>query len=201
MKLRSWILFPVLGAALLRAQDEPLPSRASGDSLDFEPKLMLDGPRAASIASSPTPSPEDRVRRCQAALLNAEQRAADAEQLFKEGILAKVETEARFLGIIQARKQLADATLAVAAAQADAAKRSFDAHECSQAELDAANAGLKAAQADAAADTAEWDKAEFNAATLDLRRKRKLYSEGVGSQREVQMAEDRVALLSGTALK
>lgn len=199
MKLRSCLLLPLLGAALLRAQDEPLPRRSPGDSFDFEPKLMLDGPHAAAVATSPTPSPEDRVRQCQAALLEAEQRAADSEQLYKEGILAKVEIEGRFLRITQARKELSDAALAVAAAHADAVKRSFDAHESSQAELDAALAALKTAQAAAASDTAEWDKAELDAATLDLRRKRKLYSEGVGSQREVQMAEDRVALLTGTA--
>jgi len=201
MNLRSCLLLPLLGAALLRAQDEPLPRRAPDEPLDFEPKLMLDGPHAAIVATSPTPSPGNHVRQCQAALLEAEQRAADAEQLYKEGILAKVEIEARFLRIIQARKELADAALAVAAAHADAVKRSFDAHESSQSDLNAAIAALKTAQADADADTAEWDKAELNAATLDLERKRKLYSEGVGSQRELQMAEDRVALLTGTGAK
>jgi hypothetical protein len=200
MKLRSWILLPVLGAALLRGQDAPLPQRGPDDSLDFEPKLMLDGPKAG-VAASPTPSPADRVRKCQAALLEAEQRAADSEQLFKEGILAKVEVEARFLRIIQARKELAEANLAVAAAHADAVKSSFDAHESSQADLDAANAALKTARQDAATYSADWDRAELAAATVDLQRKRKLYSEGVGSEREVQMAEDRVALLSGTASK
>jgi hypothetical protein len=200
MKLRSCILLPLLGATLLRAQDD-LPRRAPGDSLDFEPKLMLDGPRASIVAASPTPSPEDRVRQCQATLLDAEQRAADGEQLFKEGILAKVEIEGRFLRIIQARKQLADATLAAAAAHADAVKRSVDARESSQADLAAANAALKDAQGAAAAASAEWDRAEFAAARLDLERKRKLYSEGVGSRRDLQMAEDRVALLSGTGVK
>jgi hypothetical protein len=190
-----------MGAALLRAQDEPLPRRVPDGAFDFEPKLMLDGPHAATVAASPTPSPEERLRKCQAALLEAEQRAADSEQLYKEGILAKVEFEARYLRIIQARKELADAVLADAAAHADAVKRSFDAHESSESDLNAAIAALKSAQTDATAETAQWDKAELNAALLDLQRKRKLYSEGVGSQRELQMAEDRVSLLSGTVAK
>jgi multidrug resistance efflux pump len=162
---------------------------------------MLDGPRAAPVSSSPTPSPEDRVQQCQAALLEAEGRAADSEQLFKEGILAKVEIEARILRIIQARKELADATLFVAQAHADAARKSFEAHESSQPDLAAATAALKTAQQAAAAASTEWDQAQYAAAALDLQRKRKLYSEGVGSEREVQMAEDRVALLSGTGGK
>jgi hypothetical protein len=199
MKPRSWILLPLLATASLRAQDD-LPRHAASDSLDFEPKLMLDGPRAASIAS-PTPSPEDRVQHYETVLLQAEGRAADSEQLFKEGILAKVEVEARILRIIQAHKELADAKLAVAEAHADAVKKAFDAHESSQSDLDAANAALKTARQAAAADSAEWDKAQYDAATLDLQRKRKLFSEGVGSEREVQIAEDRVALLSGTAVK
>jgi hypothetical protein len=200
MKLRSWIILPLVCSRVLAAGDD-LPKSAPGDALDFEPKLMLDGPHAAVVPASPTPAPEDRVRECQAALLQAEERAVDSEQLYKAGILAKVEMEARILRVVQARKALADAALAVAAAHAEAVKKSFDAHECSQADLDAASADLKTARQTADADSAEWDKAQLDAATLDLQRKRKLYSEGVGSRREVSMAEDRVVMLSGTGGK
>jgi hypothetical protein len=198
--VRPWIVLTLLATAMLRAQDD-LPKHAPGDSLDFEPKLMLDGPHAPPLDASPTPSPEDRVQQYEAALVTAEQRAADSEQLFKEGILAKVEVEARFLRIVQIQKELAGARLSVAIANAAAAKKSFDAHAATQADLDSANAALKSAQDAAAAAATEWDTAELNAALLDLQRKRKLYSEGVGSQHEVQMAEDRVALLTGTAAK
>ena len=186
--------------SLLHAQDD-LPKHSAGDTPDFEPKLMLDGPHAGIVDSSPTPSPEDRVQQLEAAVIAAEQRAADSEQLFKEGILAKVELEARYLRIVQLRKELADARLIAAAAQADAAKRAFDGHQATQMDLDSANAALKGAQAAAAGASAEWDAAQLNAAILDLQRKRKLYSEGVGSEHDVQMAEDRVALLSGTAAR
>lgn len=194
MRLRPWILVPFM-PALLSAQD--LPQKAPGDSLDFEPKLMLDGPNAAPI-SSPTPSPEDRVQQSEAKLLRAQQRAADSEQLFKEGILAKVEVEALFLRIVQARKELADARLALAVSDADAAKKSFDAHSISKPVLDSANAAVAATQSEAGAAAADWDSAQLRAATVDLQRKRKLYSEGVGSEQEVQKAEDRVVLLGGT---
>jgi hypothetical protein len=191
--MKPRLLLPLLAAPLLHAQD--LPQRAPGDSLDFEPKLMLDGPHAGQ---SPTPSPDDRVRQCTAALLQAQQRAAVSDQLFKEGVLARVEVEARALRVIQARQELAAATLTLAAAHADAAKESFAAHEASQSGLDSANTALKTAQDAATAANAEWETAQLAAAALDLQRKRKLYSEGVGSRLEVQMAEDRVALLSGT---
>lgn len=200
MKLSPWIILPLLGTAILRAQDD-LPRHAPGNALDFEPKIILEGTGSALTAASSTPSPEDRVQQCQAALVLAEQRAADSEQLFKEGILAKVEAEACFLRVVQRKKELADALLDAAQARADATAKSFNAHGATQAGLDSANAALKAASAAAASASADWDKAQLDAAIVDLQRKRKLYSEGVASPHEVQVAEDRVALLSGTAEK
>lgn len=166
--------------------------------MDFEPKLMLEGTGGDLLAASPTPSPDDRVEQCNAALMQAEQRAADSEQLFKEGVLAKVEVEASFLRIVQRRKELADALLQAAQARMDATAKALASHGAAQADLDAANADLKAKQAAAAEASDAWDKAQLNAAIVDLQRKQKLYSEGVGSRHELQVAEDRVALLSGT---
>jgi hypothetical protein len=201
MKPRAWIIALLVGAASLRAQDD-LPRHAQGEALDFEPKLMLDGPHAALPDASPTPaSPEDRVSQLQAALITAEQRAADSEQLFKEGILAKVEAEGRALHVVEVRKELADATVAVAASRTDAVKKAFDAHQASQSDLNAANSTLKTAQDTAASASADWAKAELDAATLDLHRKQKLYSEGVCTKREVEIAQDRVALLTSTSAK
>jgi hypothetical protein len=162
---------------------------------------MLDGSRATLDAPSPAASPEGRVKELQETLIQAEKRSVDSEQLFKEGILAKVEVEGRALRVVQVRKELADARLSDAAARADVVKKSLDSHAASQADFDAAKAALKTAQESAAATSAEWDKAQLDAANLDLKRKRKLYAEGVSTKREVQMAEDRVVLLSGTAAK
>jgi hypothetical protein len=191
MKLRPWIFLFVVGLVQARGQD--LPKRSPGDVPDFEPKLMLDGPH-----SSPAPAPEDGIDQKEAAFRLAEERAADSEQLFKEGILARVEVEARMLRVVQAKKELLEARLTVAAAQADTVKKSFDTHAATQAELDSANTALKTAQENAAEAAADWNKAEIDAATVDLQRKRKLYAEGVGSKREVELAEDRLAMLTGT---
>lgn len=190
MKLRSWIMLPFIGAAMLRAQN----------GLDFEPGQMLDGPRAAA-SPSPVASPEERVRACEAALALARKRAAEGDGLVKEGVLAKVEAEARVLRVVQAGKELADATVDAAAASADAERKLFNARQASQGDLDAANAALAKAREAAVAASAAWDKARIDAAALDLQRKRKLYAEGACSRRELQMAEDRVLLLTGTVPK
>lgn len=204
LKMRLWMIVLLLLTALLRAQDEDLPKHVQGESFDFEPKLMLDGPHAAPEAVGEPPSEgsaEQRVKQLEVALQRAEQRAADSEQLYKEGILARVEAEDRVLRVIRARKELADANLIVAAGHADAVKKSFDAHTAAKSDLSAANLALVTARETAATASSEWEKAQLEAAREDLKRKRKLYAEGVGSRREVEIAEDRLVLLSGTAAK
>lgn len=198
MSLRPWFIVPLLGAALARGQDD-LPRHAPGETLDFEPKLMLDGPHAIVSDSPPPASPDDRVQQLENSLRIAEQRAADSEQLFKEGIIAKVEAEGRALRVVRARKELADARLIVAGAHLDAIKKAFAARQASQADLDDATAALKAARDASAAASSEWENAQVAAAAVDLQRKRKLYAEGVATRREVELAEDRLVLLSGTA--
>jgi multidrug resistance efflux pump len=160
---------------------------------------MLDGPRSASIKPSPTPTADALLREREAGLLRAEQSAVDGEQLLKEGILARVEFEARVLRLTQAREEFANAQLAVAAAHTDAAKKSFDTHKASQSDLDSANAALKSAQDAAASASAEWDAAQLQDAVRDFERKRKLFTQGVGSRQDLQMAQDRVTLLTGSA--
>ena len=196
MLSRACMILCLISAAL-HAQ-ETLPKKGPDDRFDFEPKLMLDGPDAPALSGTAAPSPEEQVAKCKANLLRAEQRAADAEQLYKDGILAKVEAEARFLRVIQAHKALADAQLAEATARQMAISKAFSSRTASQADLDSANAVLRSAGEAATAADAEWRKAELNAALLDLQRKRKLYNEGAGTLHELQMAEDRVAMLTGT---
>jgi hypothetical protein len=200
MRIRSWIIAALLAVPPLRGQDA-LPQRSPGAPADFPPKLMLEGPNASPGPASPIASAEGEVARLQAALLQAQQRAAKSDELYQEGVLAKVEVEERALLVIQMAGELADARLAVAQAQADDLKISFDDGRARKSDLDAANAALKAAQDAATAATAQYQKAELDAAELDLQRKRKLYFEGAATRREVEMAEDRVALLTGSAGK
>jgi len=186
-------LAALFAGAAIRGQD--LPQRQPDN--DFDPSLMLEQP-------PPTPAPPsaaDVVKQLQTQLLIAQQRSAASEGLYKEGILARVEVEERALRVLQLQKELADAQAALAAQNAAAAKKSFDAHQISQANLDAAGAALNAARANAKTSAARFAKAELDEAILDLQRKRKLYAEGVASRLELQSAEDRVALLSGTVAK
>ncbi|HEX4085339.1 MAG TPA: hypothetical protein VHY22_10545 [Chthoniobacteraceae bacterium] len=199
MKATVCISTILMGAAAW-GQDLPKPA-PSGSAVDFPPRLMLDGTGAlpAIAEAPPAASPDDVVKQKQAALVEAEKRAVDGEQLVKEGILAKVEAEEREMRVVQARKALADAVLAAASARADAVKKAFDAHQAAQADMDAANHAVDAARNAVAAAAADWARAQLDAATLDLKRKRKLYGEGVITRHELETAEDRVAFLTGSA--
>jgi hypothetical protein len=193
-------------AAIAPAQD--LPQRApGGPAADFPPKLMLDG-KLPNPASAPAPdapdapaSPDDLVRQRQDALRLAERRAVDSEQLYKDGILAKVEAEARVMRVVEARKDLADAELAAAQARADAVKKSFAAHQAAQSDVEAAGKAADGARQAVAVAGRDWAAAQLDAAELDLKRKRKLFGEGVATRHEVEQAEDRVAFLTGTTPK
>jgi hypothetical protein len=199
MKRLLLIVIPVLGFHTAFSQNS-LPARSPSLFGDFEPAQMLDGPHS-SASPAPVESPDDRLKRCQAALAVAQKRAGEAQGLFQEGILARVEMEGRYMQVVKEQKEVAEATVAVAAARADAVKKSFDAHQSTQADLDSARAALQSAQAAATVAAAAWDKSQLDAATIDLQRKRKLYSEGVCSRKELQMAEDRLILLTGTLPK
>ena len=152
----------------------------------FEPQLMLED---SAPAPTPVVSPADRVADLEETLRLAEQRAADSEQLYKDGVLSKAEAEGRVLRVTEVQKKLADARLEVAEARAAAAKGPDGA---------AAKTALDAARQAAATATAQWNRAELDAAWLDLKRRRLLYLEGVATKRELEMAEERVALLTGT---
>jgi hypothetical protein len=140
MKLAAVIVICVIGLGTAFAQ-LPQPAHTTGDAGDFEPSQMLDGPEAAATPT-PAEAPQDRLARWQAALADARKRADAAEGLFKDGILAQVEVEGRYMQVVKAEKAVADATVAVDAAKVDAVKKSIDAHKATQSDLDAANGFL-----------------------------------------------------------
>ena len=201
MKMRASLLAALLGAVSLHAEEE-LPKHAPGETFDFEPKLMLDGPLAKlppGLSERQSALAEDRIPKLEAALLKAENRAADCEQLHKEGVISTVEAEDRMIQVLRAKRELAVVRAAVAAHKAVAAKKAFDAHQQSQTELDDANKSWLAALEAAKAAAAELHDAELNVAVADLNRRKKLMAEGIGSRQEVARAQDRLALLTGTS--
>ena len=193
MRLLAFPLSVFLAASLL-AEDE-LPTDPS-EPLDIEPPLLIQEiPSRGQAHSTSEVSPELDPERIQIALENAKKSAASGERLFRSGVIAKVEAENRLLKVVRLEADLANARLEVAKQNVASQQTRFDAAEIPQDELEVAKSALVAATNEAAAATARREKAELDAAVLNLGRQKKLLALGSGRKSEVSRAEEKVAAL------
>jgi hypothetical protein len=193
MRLLAFPLSIFLAGSLI-AEDE-LP-KDPGESLDIEPPLLIQEiPSRDPVQSTPGVAPELDPDRIQIALEKAKKSAAAGERLYKSGVIAKVEAENRSLKVIRLETELADARLELAKQAVESQQGRFDAGEISQSEMEMAKTALVTAT-DAAQSAAERrDRAELDAALLNLSRQKKLLALGSGRKSEVSRAEEKVAAL------
>jgi multidrug resistance efflux pump len=181
-------------AASLLAEDQ-LPTDPD-ESFDIEPPLLIQEiPSRAPVQSSPAVETELDPERIQLALEKAKKSAAGGERLYKSGVISKVEAENRSLKVIRLEAQLAQAQLEHATQNVASQQSRFDAGEISQSELESAKTALVAATNAAQAATTQRDRAELDAALLNLSRQKKLLALGSGRKSEVSRAEEKVAAL------
>jgi hypothetical protein len=195
MRLLAFPLGLFLAASLL-AEDE-LP-KDPGESPDIEPPLLIQeipvrGP--ARSTSDPSVEKELDPERIQIALEKAKKSAAAGERLYKSGVIAKLEAENRSFKVIRLETELADARLEVAKQVVASQQSRFDTGEISQGEMEISKATLAEAIETAQLAAARRDRAELDAALLNLRRQKKLLALGSGRKSEVSRAEEKVAAL------
>jgi len=193
MRCLAFVVSIFLAASLL-AEDE-LP-KDPGESLDIEPPLLIQEiPGRGPLQADPGVAPELDPERIQIALEKAQKSAAAGERLYKSGVIAKVEAENRSLKVIRLETELADARLELAKQVVAAQQSRFDAGEISQSEIEIAKTTLVAATNAAQSAAARRDRAELDAALLNLSRHKKLLALGSGRKSEVNRAEEKVAAL------
>lgn len=181
-------------AASLRAEEE-LPEEPI-EALDIEPPLLIQEiPSRDPIQATPGVAPELDPERISIALEKAKKSAAAGERLYRSGVIAKVEAENRALKVVRLEADLANAHLEVAKQNIASQQDRFDAAEIPQAELEMAKTALVATTNESAAATTRREKAELEAALLNLRRQKKLLAVGSGRKSEVSRAEEKVAAL------
>jgi hypothetical protein len=183
-------------AASLRAQEE-LP-KDPVESFDIEPPLLNQNiglPNSGkSTAASDLPKEID-PEQIRVALEKAKKSAASGERLYKSGVIAKVEAENRALKVIRLETDLAEARLEEAKQAVAVQQTHLDAGEISQSDLEVAKSALVAATSEAQAAAAKRDRAELDAALLNLHRQQKLLALGSGRKSEVNRAQEKVAAL------
>ena len=209
MKRSRWILAAFLASAIVRGVDD-LPKSVPGEKLDLQPKLMLNDlpdvplptPTApGAYAGEPTgggAASDLDVKRLESRVAEAKKTAALRERGFRAGVFAKVQAEQSELSVVRLTKDLENARRDVAKEFADSQAKRFAAGEITREEADKAAAARAAAES-VAKDAAErWDKAQFDAAQINLWRQRQLYAVGATTKNQVRRAEERVTAMKAT---
>jgi hypothetical protein len=197
--MMRWIalLLALAFAATLRAQEQ-LPTDPN-EPMDIEPPLLIqESPNQNIVYTSPgTPDqkPLPDPDQIAATLEKAKKNAASGERLYKSGIIAKVDAENRALKVIRLEADLAEAKLELAKENVVAQQARLEAGEISQSEIDTAQLQAAAAMREAESATAKKEKAELDAAVLNLQRQKKLLAMGSGRKAEVNRAQEKVSAL------
>jgi len=181
----------LLGTVLLAvAADESQKSKSDEPGeFDIEPPILKQ-----NLSNEPLSS-EAEVARLEKQFQLAKQIAASAARLYKIGVLSKAEMEQRLLKVIQCECNLAIARLAFCEEQIAALQSLVASGENTKDELAQARADLAQLTEAAEIATAKRERAELEAAELNLRRQQKLLKLGVARESDVTRAEEKLAEL------
>ena len=183
----------LLGTVLLAvAADESQQSKSDEPGeFDIEPPILKQ-----NLSNEPSrASPEAEVARLEKQFQLAKQIAAPAARLYKIGVLSKGEMEQRLLKVIQCECNLAIARLAFCEEQIAALQSLVASGENAKDELAQARADLAQLTEAAEIASAKRERAELEAAELNLRRQQKLLKLGVARESDVTRAEEKLAEL------
>ena len=166
------------------------------ESFEVEPPLLVqpDKPKPDQSATEPQKFPVTREK-LKEQLEHAKKSATSAERLVKTGVLAKTEAEQRALRVVRLEAELANAELAAAKEQVEAGKKRLEAGEIGKGDMDALVVSLARASAAAQTAKANYQKAQVEAAALNLRRQKQLLAAGSAQKSDVAHAEEKLAAL------
>ncbi|HTG45943.1 MAG TPA: hypothetical protein VK633_15595 [Verrucomicrobiae bacterium] len=184
--------------AITLLAEEELPKNPE-EPLDIEPPLLIqETPNRNVVRTTPetadqkAPGDPDQIA---ARLEKAKKNASSGERLYKSGIIAKVDAENRVLKVVRLEAELAEAKLEVAKLEVASQQARVAAGEIPENETSAAVSALASATREAEEAAAKRDRAELDAARLNLQRQQKLLAMGSGRKSEVNRAQEKVSAL------
>jgi hypothetical protein len=178
-------------AMIALAADQQSNSDEPGE-FDIEPPILKQN-LSDELAEAGTPDGD--VARCEKKLERAKQNAADAERLWKIGVLAKVEVEQRALKVIKCEAELASARVTQAKETVAEQESRVASGETTKQELEVAKAALaQLIEAEQKA-LAKRESGELEFAEANLRRQQRLLKLGSAHKSDVTNAEERLAEL------
>jgi hypothetical protein len=186
----------LLLVAAAPAQEE-LPKNPE-EPLDIEPPLLIQqSPNRNVVRTTPETAGQKDLdpERISIALEKARKSAASADRLYKSGIIAKVEAENRVLKVVRLEADLAAAKLDLAQQEVASRQARVASREIPESESAAAVSALAAATREAQTAASKRERAELDAAMLNLQRQKKLLAMGSGRKSEVSRAQEKVSAL------
>ena len=190
--MSRWI-GPLAIAIFLAAQiaaEDALPVQGEPESFAIEPPLLIQSRGPDGLPIVPVPPQSADVAKLTSDLARAKKRAAGAENLYRAGIIAKVEAEERALKVV--RLQAALATAQLEEVKAKSAEGSAAPNESPHAPDET---GLAKAEEAAQHATEDRHRAELTMALRNLERQQKLLALGSGRKADVNRAEQKLAEL------
>ena len=190
-----FVLAFMFATPLLAQEDLP---KDPNEPMDIEPPLLIqEAPNRNVVYARPdsaqaVPGDPEQIA---ATLEKAKKNAASGERLYKSGIIAKVDAENRVLKVVRLEAELAQAKLEVAKQELASQQARVAAGEIPESESTAAVSALASATREAEEASARRDRAELEAARLNLQRQQKLLAMGSGRKSEVNRAQEKVSAL------
>jgi multidrug resistance efflux pump len=184
-----------------RAEDQ-LPSDPAPDSFEVEPALLIPNAQVDGVGHEDReadPAAPLDVAQLERKLDHARKTAADAQHLFKSGVLAKVEVEERALRVVRVESDLAKARVEQAKEFAAQQHERLAKGDIDAAEAAAADRALTEATVAAQRAMENRQRAELEFATANLKRQQKLVALGIGRKADLHRAEENVAALQQQA--
>ena len=186
--------FALVGITVLIATT--LAAQQSDESFEVEPPLLRQNLRNESASTSnATPEPILDLAQLEKDLERARKNAAGAERLYKMGALAKVEAEARALKVVRLEADLENARLVRAKEEALNRQNRPDPGEVAETSASKVEIDLSHAIQAAHAAAARRERAEVEAAEINLHRQEKLLALGSARKSDVHRAEQKLAEL------
>ena len=189
--LRAAALVVVIAASTAFAQ-EP-------DSFDVEPPLLVPNRTGQALPDTETETDTQYVdvAQLERAVERAKRNAADAEHLYRVGVISQEQVEQRALRVLRLLADLANAQLEHAKAQAAAASSVVVNGQPANDQQTKAELAQLTEAAEAVA--AKLKRAELDLAEESLRRQQRLLAVGSARKSDVARAEQRLAELKAHA--
>jgi len=185
----------LLATAIIAVAADPSAKNKSDEpeAFDIEPAILKQNLSDAPLPEAGTPDAE--VARLEKQLERAKRNADGAERLYKIGVLARVEVEQRSLKVVRTESDLANARVTQAKEKVAEEESRVASGENAKGELDAAKATLEQLTEAAQIAVAKRERAELEAAEVNVRCQQKLLKLGAAQESDVARAEEKLAEL------